>query len=101
MVEPGAVKFGSERPSPDGPRLLKKATVSICVPELTRVTPSTSTYCVFDVWAPTQRMRLAVAGMPMVFATLPARNQLGAAIELSKNCAPATAHMSNVPVPNV
>src|SRR5262245_72451 len=100
IASPGAVKLGRMRPSRDGPRLLKSEISSNVALGMTRVVPSMSTHDVLLTCEPTHRMRRAQAGIPMVFASSPNRNDEGAPGTLGKT-PPTTAHMSNVPEPHV
>src|SRR5215471_995368 len=77
MASPGAVRFGSTRPSLDGPWLLNHEFWSSVALGWMRSVSFTSTHCVLLTCEPTHSSRFAVAGMPIVLLSSPARNQEG------------------------
>src|SRR6185436_10424415 len=102
MTSPGAVRFGSTRPSRDGPWLLKSEIWSSAALGSTRMVSFTSVHCVLLTCEPTHSRRRAVAGMPIVLLSSPGRNQDGTPGKLGgKKNDPVTCHMSKVPDPNV
>src|SRR5262245_8232019 len=103
MASPGAVRFGSTRPSREGPRLLKFETWSRIAPDRVRSVSFTSTHCVLLTCEPTQMIRRAVAGIPMVLLPAPPRKykRIPGGTPGGRKNEPASDHMSNVPVPYV
>src|SRR6266850_4665962 len=81
---PGAVMFGSTRPSRDGPWLLKLEIASSVAPGTLHPVPSTSTHWVLVTWEPTHRIRLPVPGMPTDLSSSPGRKGAGREAEGGK-----------------